>query len=266
MYKKPYIALGDRLKGVPEVMTLGVRPNFYDYNDEERKFIIGSDIILYPSLNYAQLFKTMGKAIFPNLETYLYADDKIKQTTLFYLLGIPHPLTRFYFTLHQHEILNDFQFPFIAKLPRASARGRGVFLIEDEDDLARYLNISKIAYIQEYLPHQRDVRVILINYQPVLAYWRESKRGTFKTNISQGGAIRFGGVPEEVIEAAQLYARKCRFNDVGLDLLFFNKKWYLIEANMIYGRRALELKGMDLKEIIRQKLLSEVLVEKTLID
>jgi len=256
MDRKPYIAIGNRLKGVPEVITLGIRPNFYDYNEEERKSIIASDIILYPTLNYAQLFKTMGKAIFPSLETYLYADEKIKQTTLFYLLGIPHPITRFYYPLHHHQITNDFQFPFIAKLPRASARGRGVFLIEDESGLAAYLKTTKIAYVQEYLPHKRDVRVILINYQPVLAYWRERKMGEFKTNISQGGTILFSGVPEEAIELARVYARKCRFNDVGLDLLFFNKKWYLIEANMKYGRKALEMKGMDLKEIIRQKLLS----------
>ncbi|KPK17523.1 MAG: hypothetical protein AMK69_25740, partial [Nitrospira bacterium SG8_3] len=31
-----FIALGDRLRGVPEVMTLGVKPNFYDYLPHER--------------------------------------------------------------------------------------------------------------------------------------------------------------------------------------------------------------------------------------
>ena len=128
MAKKPYIAIGNRLKGVPEVITLGTRPNFYDYSEEERKIIIASENILYPTFNYAQLFQTMGKAIFPSLETYLYADEKIKQTTLFYMLGIPHPITRFYYPLHHHQIIMDFQFPFIAKLPRSSAGGRGVFL------------------------------------------------------------------------------------------------------------------------------------------
>lgn len=256
MVKETYIALGSRLKGVPEVVTLGTRPNFYDYDRDERSLIVASKIILYPTRTYAQLFTTMGKEIFPSLETYLYADEKIRQTTLFYLLGIPHPLTRFYYPRHHHRITADFRFPFIAKLPRASAGGRGVFLIENEAGLAAYLKTTKIAYIQEYLPHRRDIRVILINYQPVLAYWRECEPGSFKTNVSQGGTIDFRGVPGEAIDLARYWASKCCFNDAGLDLLFYEKKWYLIEANMKYGRKALAIKGMDLKEIIRKKLLA----------
>ena len=37
--KATYIALGSRLKGIPEVRTLGVKPNFTDYNREERALI-----------------------------------------------------------------------------------------------------------------------------------------------------------------------------------------------------------------------------------
>ncbi|MBL0712422.1 MAG: hypothetical protein JJV98_01865, partial [Desulfosarcina sp.] len=73
-----YPAIGSRLLGVPEVWTLGVKPNFPDYTPEEREFIRKSHIILYPTRNYAQFLTTMGKKIFPSLETYLYADEKIK--------------------------------------------------------------------------------------------------------------------------------------------------------------------------------------------
>ena len=55
---------------------------------------------------------------------------------------------------------------------------------------------------------------------------------------------------------AQGFSRKCNFDDVGLDLIRHNKKWYLIEANMKYGRKGLQMKGIDLKETMRQKLLS----------
>jgi ribosomal protein S6--L-glutamate ligase len=57
----PFIALGSRLKGVPEVLTLGVKPNFFDYSVQERKLILGAEIILYPTLNYAQFLTTMEK-------------------------------------------------------------------------------------------------------------------------------------------------------------------------------------------------------------
>ena len=74
-----YLAFGSRLLGIPEVLTLGVRPNFHDYSPQEQQKIHGASVILYPTLNYAQFFTTIGKKIFPSLETYLYADEKMKQ-------------------------------------------------------------------------------------------------------------------------------------------------------------------------------------------
>ena len=49
-----YVALGSRLVGIPEVLTLGVRSNFHDYTLKERQKIHDAEFILYPSLNYAQ--------------------------------------------------------------------------------------------------------------------------------------------------------------------------------------------------------------------
>jgi ribosomal protein S6--L-glutamate ligase len=251
----PFVALGSRMRGIPEVCTLGVKPNFYDYTSYENALMMNASFILYPTLNYAQFFHTLGKALFPSLETYLYSDEKIKQTTLFNMLHLSHPRTRFYYHLHHGEILGDFPFPFIAKLPRASSRGRGVFKIQNPDDLNRYLKRTPVAYVQEYLPHNKDLRVILINYEPVLAYWRRRSGKDFRTNLFQGGTIDFEGIPDEGLETACTVARKCRFNDVGLDLIHYDGKWYVIEANMNYGREGLKSRGLDLKRILREKLL-----------
>ena len=244
------------MKGVPEVETLGVRPNFLDYTQKERDLLLNADMVLFPTINYAQFLTTFGKKIFPSLETYLYADEKIKQTTLFYMLGIPHPRTRVYYHLHHHDILNDFDFPFVAKIPRCSARGRGVFKIDDKEALNAYLKVHPIAYVQEYLPHNRDLRVVLINYEPVLAYWRIPCPGNFRSNLAQGGTISFDEIPPEGVKAAQEAACKCRLTDVGIDLIQSQGLWHVIEANMKYGRNGLKMKGLDLKEIIRKKLLS----------
>lgn len=250
------IALGSRLLGVPEVLTLGVRPNFYDYSPGDRERILTAKRILYPTLNYAQFLSTMGKQIFPGLETYLYADEKIKQTTLFYLLGVPHPRTRVYYRRHHGDILRDFSFPFVGKLPRRSSRGNGVFRIDGPEALSEYLARTPVAYIQEFLPHERDLRVILIRYRPVLAYWRIRRGPDFRTNLHQGGRVCFDSVPGDAVRLAVDTARKCRFDDVGMDLLHSKGKWYVIEANMKYGRQALRMKGLDLKEILRRKLIA----------
>jgi ribosomal protein S6--L-glutamate ligase len=255
----PYIALGSRLNGIPEVLTLGVRPNFYDYTPEERQQMLNAVCILYPSLNYAQYFTTIGRKIFPSVETYLYAGQKMKQTTLFNMLDIPHPKTRVYLKREFDRIEYEFAYPFIAKIPRRSSRGRGVFKINDSIQLQEYLQLTKFAYIQEYLEHEKDLRVILINYEPILAYWRSIPRGDFRANLFQGGIIDFDDIPAEPLDLARDYARKCKFNDVGLDLMQSNGKWYLIEANMQYGREGLKKRHMVLKEIIRGKLLDGTL-------
>jgi len=254
--RNQFVALGSRLKGVPEVLTLGVKPNFMDYSEEERDLIAGAAMILYPTANYAQFFTTLGKPFFPSLETCLYADEKIKQTTLFSMLGIPHPRTRIYYHLHHRDILGDFSFPFVAKLPRASSRGRGVYKIENLEQLNAYLRLTPIAYIQEYLPHERDLRVILVNYEPILSYWRERDPSNFRANLHQGGTPRFLEIPQEALSLAREAALQCKFNDVGLDLIQCRGKWYVIEANMEYGREGLRMKGMNLKQILRDKLLS----------
>ena len=254
----PFIALGSRLRGVPHVLTLGVRPNFQDYSPEERRLMASREIIFYPTLNYAQFFNTMGKRTFPSLETYLYADEKIKQTTLFYMLGIPHPRTRIYYRRHHKDIVKEFSFPFVGKIARRSAQGRGVFKIRDGEDLEQYLRITPIAYIQEYLPHRRDLRVVLINYEPVLGYWRERPSGDFRNNVAQGGTINFDSVPAEALQLASESARRCRFDDVGIDLIQAGGTWYVIEANMKYGRKGLMLKGLDLKELLRREIFSGV--------
>lgn len=254
--EKLFVALGSRLKGVPEVLTLGVKPNFADYSEQEKKLMFSATMILYPTANYAQFFTTLGRPFFPSLETCLYADEKIKQTTLFSMLGVPHPRTRVYYHLHHRDILRDFAFPFVAKLPRASSQGRGVYKIENPEQLEKYLRLTSVAYIQEYLPHDRDLRVILVNYEPILSYWRQRDPANFRANLHQGATPQFLEIPAEAVSLARDAAHSCRFNDVGLDLILCGGTWYVIEANMEYGRKGLRIKGMDLKQILREKLLS----------
>lgn len=256
-----YVALGSRLVGIPEVETLGVKPNFHDYTQHEIEKIHAAECILYPSLNYAQYFTTMGKKIFPSVETYLYAGQKMKQTTLFNMLSIPHPKTKIYLKREFGSIENEFPFPFIAKIPRASSRGRGVFKITGSAELGEYLEKTKFAYIQEFIPHEKDLRVVLINYEPVLTYWRILPDGDFRTNLFQGGVIDFDNIPHDAVELAGEFARKCNFNDVGLDMLRCNGAWYLIEANMQYGREGFRKKNLVLKEVIRRKLLAGTLLD-----
>ncbi len=250
------LALGARLAGCPQVNTLGFRPNFSDYTPKEQEAIRLSPKVYYPTAFYADLFNAMGKPTFPNFHTYKFAQDKIRQTAIFEMKGIPHPKTHvFYGKKQQRCILDHFQFPFVAKIPRGSARGTGVFLIETPKDLERYLALGGPAYIQEYLPIDRDMRFVIIGTQIRLAFWRLAPKTGFHTNISQGGGICFDPLPDPACELAIETARACGWNDVGIDIAESNGRFYVLEGNMKYGTKGFKAAGIDYKALLAKLVL-----------
>lgn len=231
--------------------TLGFKPNFCDYSEEEIDLMQRAETIYWPTAFYAELFSTMGKKTFPSFNNYAFVLDKIKQTAMFKLLNIPHPRTRIFYGKNQKQTITDFfNFPFIAKIPRGSSRGRGIFLIKTDDDLTNYLKIPGPAYIQEYLPTNRDMRIIVIGNEIALAFWRVAKKGEFRSNLSQGGKIDFSPLPPEALELALETAHKCNWNDVGLDLMEYQGKFMVIEGNMKYGTSGFKAAGIDYKQML----------------
>jgi len=251
------IALEARLRDCRNVITLGVRPNFSDYSPDKARMIREAPIIYYPTGFYADLFDAMGKTTFPSYHNYKCVQDKIKQTALLTMLDIPHPRTRVYYGKHQKSKIRDqFDFPLIAKTPRGSALGRGVFLIKDQETLQAYCNEHPVAYIQEYLPIDRDIRIVVIGGQIVHAYWRKSQEGDFRTNVFCGGQILLDDVPEPALELARRTARACQWNDVGIDICRHAGRYYVIEANMKYGREGFRQAGIDYTALM-EKLIDE---------
>lgn len=243
---KKVIALEARLKGCKNVMTLGVRTNFSDYNTHEADLIRSADKIYYPTTFYAELFDAMGKKTFPSYHTYKCVQDKIKQTALFDLLEIPHPRTRvFYGKRQKNTICDHFEFPFIAKIPRGSAMGRGVYLVQNQNDLLKYCDLSSPAYIQEYLPARQDIRVVIIGNSVAHAYWRIAPPGEFRSNVALGATVSLDPVPQNVLDLALNAARECRWDDVGIDIVEHDGKLYVLEANMKYGKEGFRVAGID---------------------
>ncbi len=254
---KGLVAIGARLRRCSRIDTLGFRPNFLDYTPDQRQKILSAPRILYPTAFYAGLFNAMGKPTFPSFHTYTFAMDKIRQTAMFQMQGIPHPRTRFFYGPRQKQAIPScFSFPFIAKIPRGSARGNGVFLIRNPADLAVYLARKDPAYIQEYLPLDRDIRVIIIGKSVALAYWRVALTGRFKTNVSQGGEICFDPVPPAALELALSTAEKCGWDDVGIDIVESRGRFMVLEGNMKYGTKGFQKAGIDYRQLLCDKILN----------
>lgn len=240
------VALENRLSQCPRIATLGVKPNFSDYSPREQALIRKAETIYYPSSFYAPLFQAMGKKTFPSPGVYACAQDKIAQTALFHLLQIPHPRTKVYYGPQQKKfILRDFGLPLVAKIPRGSAQGRGVFLIQKPEQLAEYCKENHAAYIQEHLPIDRDIRVVVVGKQAVISYWRVPEQDAFLHNVAAGGEIVFDDVPREAVDLAVKTAIGCGWDDVGLDLCMVNGRPLVMEANMKYGRQGFALAGID---------------------
>lgn len=247
------VALEAHLKKCKNVCTLGVRPNFSDYSPREAAIIAAAEKIYYPSTFYADMFAAMGKPIFPSAHTYRFVQDKIKQSALFVMLGIPHPRTRtFYGRRRREKILSHFTFPFVGKIPRGSALGRGVYLLRTPADLEDYLSLTKTAYIQQYLPIDRDIRIVIIGTTVACAYWRVAAPGEFRTNVGKGAEIRMDPVGDEARYLALETARKCGWNDVGIDLCLYKGQYYVLEGNMKYGRAGFRQAGIDYYRLMEE--------------
>ncbi|MGD9410716.1 MAG: ATP-grasp domain-containing protein [Desulfobacterales bacterium] len=252
------IALEARLRNCRNVRTLGIRPNFSDYSSREAELIRRADKIYYPTAFYADIFDAMGKATFPSYHTYNFVQDKIKQTALFDLLDLPHPRTRvFYGNRQKKSIIDHFTFPFIAKIPRGSALGRGVYLIDNEKELRNYLELASPAYIQEYLPIDRDIRVVVIGRRIVHAYWRIAPPDEFRSNVAVGGRISLKAIPEEARDLALHVAHSCRWDDVGIDICEHKRHFYVLEANMKYGKQGFREAGLDYDQLMESMIENE---------
>ncbi len=255
---KQAVALEARLRNCRNVITLGVRSNFSDYSSQEAELIRGVDKIYYPTTFYADLFDAVGKATFPSYHTYKCVQDKIKQTALFEILKIPHPRTRvFYGKRQKNSIRQYFEFPFIAKIPRGSAMGRGVYLIHNDQELSAYLDRVSPAYIQEYLPIDRDIRVVVIGKRIVHAYWRVASENEYRSNVALGGTIELDAIPENAKQLALHVAQACRWDDVGIDVCEHNGQFYVLEANMKYGREGFRMAGLDYDRLMESMIENE---------
>ncbi|MCF8045398.1 MAG: hypothetical protein K9J83_06020 [Desulfarculaceae bacterium] len=256
MNSPKHIALGARLKHSNHIITLGLKPNFNDYSEYEKRLIRDAARIYFPTAFYADLFNAVGKDTFPSFHTYKFAQDKIRQTAVFEMLDIPHPFTRtFYGKRQKQQILDFFSFPFIAKKARGSSKGRDVHLIEGRKALFEYLEAENPAYIQEYIPAERDLRVVIIGKEVVLSYWKIPAGGNFRTNVSQGGAIRFDTVPARAHRLALDTAQKCGWDDVGIDLIEKDGTFYVLEANMKYGTQGFKKAMIDYKAFLEALLI-----------
>jgi ribosomal protein S6--L-glutamate ligase len=230
------VAIGEQLQDCKGVITLGVRPQLSDYTAAERKLLLAAGMIFYPTARFVDIFASVGKETFPSVNCYRFLGDKLKQTALFRLLKVPYPRTRVYYgDTQKARIAADFPFPLVGKRAFRSSRGRHVFLIRDQSDLSWYTKKFNPAFIQEYVAADRELRVIVLNYGLVHGCWQVAS--DFPCTVPLGSPLPEERLPPEAVLLAKYIARSAKFSDVGVDMLFDGKEFWVLELNFRYGTK-----------------------------
>lgn len=223
-----------------------------------REDISNADWVLYPEYwQLNALVYGLNARVFPSEASYRLGHNKIEMTRAFEIVAPGHcPQTLILANTPENaqRVWQDMLLPFVAKLPKAS-QGDGVWLIGDRADWERYLLRSDVIYVQEYLPIDRDIRVVVIGDKVLSAYWRLQSEQGFYNNVAKGGLCDHGAVPEAATQLALHLARSLDINHAGFDIAMVGNHPYVLEFNRLFGHHGVEGGGRAVRDAVQAYLL-----------
>lgn len=227
-----------RTLGFPAVEQ--VKPvHFFGHQDALR----AADWVLFPEYwQLGPLLYGLKCRIFPSEASYRIGHDKVEMTRAFELVAAANtPLTLIEANraLQREQLWEAMCLPFVAKNPRASM-GEGVWLIENRQDWHRYCEQADVLYVQEYLPIDRDLRIVIIGDRIVAAYWREQAAQGFYNNVARGGSVNHDPIPPQALQLALRVAAELGIDHAGFDIAMVGEHPFLLEFNRLFGSQGLD--------------------------
>jgi ribosomal protein S6--L-glutamate ligase len=211
-----------------------------------------ADWVLFPEYwQLNALVHGLKCRVFPSVASYRIGHDKVEMTRAFQAVAPEHtPWTLIEANGPQERemIWGTMALPFVAKLPKASM-GEGVWLIESRADWLKYCETASVLYVQEYLPIDRDVRVVVVGDRVLTAYWRTQAEQGFYNNVSKGGRIDTCKVPAAATELALRLARELGVDHAGFDIALVEGYPFVLEFNRLFGNQGLG-RGTELQDAI----------------
>lgn len=209
---------------------------------QQRTTVEAADWVLFPEYwQIGALVFGLHKRIFPSLPSYLLGHDKIEMTRAFQAIA-PHHVPETLIEANTPEcaahVWSVLVAPFVAKIPRSSM-GEGVFLIETHSDWETYLSKTPTIYAQEYLPIDRDLRIVIVGEQIVSAFWRLQSHDGFHNNLARGGRIGNAAIPAAATELALFLASTLGIDHAGFDIAMVGGHPYVLEFNRLFGHQGL---------------------------
>ncbi|WP_226664695.1 ATP-grasp domain-containing protein [Microbulbifer aggregans] len=234
--------------------TLQLKPEeVFKYKAE----IAEAEWVLFPEYwQLNALSYSLNARVFPSESSYRLGHNKIEMSRAFELVAPSNtPHTRILANTPENAaaLWEKIDHPFVAKLPKA-ARGCGVWLIEEREDWKAYLKKTDVLYVQEWLPIDRDIRIVIVGDEVVTAYWRLQSAQGFYNNVSKGGSVDHSPVPQAAIDLALHLARTLGINHAGWDIAMVGDHPYVIEFNRLFGNQGVEGGAARLQDAILQYL------------
>jgi ribosomal protein S6--L-glutamate ligase len=220
---------------------------------KHRDEIGSADWVLYPEYwQLNALIYGLKARVFPSQASYLLGHNKVEMSRAFEMVApanTPHTEIRANTPSNADELWDLMLLPFVAKLPKAS-QGSGVWLIQDRADWRAYVEKTDVLYVQEYLPINRDIRVIIIGDTVVSAYWRLQSDQGFYNNVAKGGVIDQSPVPAQAVNLALHLAQSLNIDHAGFDIAMVGDHPYVFEFNRLFGNQGIEGGEQKLREAI----------------
>ncbi|MBN2964584.1 hypothetical protein JWV37_07315 [Sulfurospirillum sp. T05] len=143
----------------------------------------------------------------PSLDTQFSNKSKENVTRFAWKYKIPVPKTRIFYNPEEGEaFLKKAHYPKIIKKSYGPSNYGGYFVhkVDSFNEATALFKAKKYypMYIQDFIPMEADIRVMLIGHKPVCAFWRRPPEGKWLTNTSQGGSMDYHDVPKKVLDLA----------------------------------------------------------------
>ncbi|MFD2177462.1 ATP-grasp domain-containing protein [Veronia pacifica] len=143
----------------------------------------------------------------PSLDSQFSNKSKENVTHFCHKYDLPVPKTEIFYIPEQAEqYLVNTQYPKIIKRSYGPSNYGGYFVhkVDSYKEAKTLLAEKKYypVYVQDFVPMEADIRVMLVGHKPVCAFWRRPPKGEWLTNTSQGGSMDYQDIPKDVLDLA----------------------------------------------------------------
>ncbi|WP_151900160.1 helix-hairpin-helix domain-containing protein [Sulfurimonas sp. NW15] len=178
-----------------------------EVKDKKIDVLIGN----IPATAY-ETFREIARALphvrfIPSLDTQFSNKSKENVTRFAWKYDLPIPKTYIYYNHKKaDEALKKAKYPKIIKKSYGPSNYGGYFVhkVDSYEEAKALLEEKRYhpVYVQDFVPMEADIRVMLIGHKPVCAFWRRAPEGEWLTNTSQGGSMDYNDVPKSVLDLA----------------------------------------------------------------